>query len=148
VSDVELERRIATLLRAPVGVPQDVRDRIMYRVREAARTGAPQHRVRARGARSTRHSVLGLLVAASIGSVAVFSAVGPRPVAERRSAALGDSVTGTLRDTLRLMRLIRDDEHRYAFVVDGARWAPDPATTPVRADDRLVSLLRTVRDSN
>jgi hypothetical protein len=148
MSDVELERRIAAAQHEPVVVSEGARDRIMHRVRSAARVRGPRRRALPLAPRSTRHSIAGLALAASIGSVAVFSAVGPRPVAERRSAALGDSVTGTLRDTLRLMRLIRDDEHRYAFVVDGARWAPDPATTPVRADDRLVSLLRTVRDSN
>jgi hypothetical protein len=150
VSDVELERRIATLLRAPVGVPQDVRDRIMYRVREAARTGAPQHRVRARGARSTRHSVLGLLVAASIGAVAVLSSVAPRAITYDggRHATPHDSLFGRLRDTLLLGRLIHEGDHRYAFVVDGARWVPDRAATPARAADRLPALLRVASDSN
>lgn len=88
-------------------------------------------------------------MAASIGSMAVLSTVTPhRSLVEGHSSVIGDSLVSTLRDTLRLMRLMRDTDHRYAFVVDGARWAPDPAATPVRADDRLVSLLRATRDSN
>jgi hypothetical protein len=150
VSDVELERRIVALLRAPVGVHQDVRDRIMYRVREAARTRAPRHRARALGARSTRHSVFGLLVAASIGAVAVLSSVPPRAITFDRSrhATPDDSLFGRLRDTLLLERLIHDGDHRYAFVVDGARWVPDRAVAPARSADRLPDLLRVASDSN
>ena len=150
MSDVELERRIAALLHAPVGVHQDVRDRIMHRVREAARTGAPPHRARVCGARSTRHSVLGLLVAASIGAVAVLSSVAPRALTldRGRHATPHDSLFGQLRDTLLLERLIHDGDHRYAFVVDGARWMPDRAVAPARAADRLPAILRVASDSN
>ena len=40
MSDVELERRIATLLRAPTAVRVEVRDHVMSRVREEARVRA------------------------------------------------------------------------------------------------------------
>jgi 1,4-alpha-glucan branching enzyme len=102
---------------------------------------------------------------------------------------IGDSVAATLRDTLRLVRLmfdapdarqvtvvgdfngwragvtplardapshrwsatvaLRDGVHRYAFVVDGTRWVPDPGAERVRADDgRVYSLLHVSRTSN
>ena len=150
MSDVELERRVAAALHAPVTVSEGARERVMRRVREAARAGGPRRRVAPLAPRATRHSLVGLAMAASLGSVAVLSAVTTHPASEvgERSGLIGDSVGATLRDTLRLMRLIRDGDHRYAFVVDGARLAPDPATAPVRAGDRLVSLLRVARDSN
>ena len=150
MSDVELERRIAALLRAPARIREEVPDRIMLRVREAARTGAPRRRGRPLASRSSRHSLLGLLMAASIGSVAVLSAVPPRatPFGDQRRAASGDVLFGRLRDTLLLERLIRDGNHRYAFVVDGARWTPDRAVTPARPADRLSAFLRVASDSN
>jgi hypothetical protein len=106
------------------------------------------------------------------------------------SVVIGDSVVSTLRDTLRLVRLmfdapdarrvaiagdfnrwdsdatlltrergsrawsvtlaLRDGEHRYAFVVDGTRWVPDPrAERTARGDDgRLYSLLNVSRATN
>ena len=149
MSDVELERRLATLLRAPVAVHEDVRDRIMCRVRDEARTRAPHRGPRPIASRSSRQSLVGLLMAASIGSVAVLSSIVPQASRmDDRPAAIGDSLFGRLRDTLFLERVMRDDEHRFAFVVDGARWAPDRASTPVRPADRLPAILRVTSDSN
>jgi hypothetical protein len=150
VSDVELERGIAALMHAPAGIREDVRDRIMCRVRDAATTRAPRPRTRTLAPRSSRHSVVGLLMAASVGSVAVLSAVTPRVtrLADDRHAASGDSLFGRLRDTLLLERVIRDGDYRYAFAVDGARWVPDRAASPPRSADRLPSLLRVTSDSN
>ena len=149
MSDVELERRVAAALRAPVAGSEGARDGIMRRVRDAARSGSPRRRALPLSPFSARNSIIGLAMAASIGSVAVLSAVTPHQMAGGDgSGVIDDSVVASLRDTLRLMRLIRADDHRYAFVVDGARWAPDPASAPVRADDRFVSLLRVARDSN
>lgn len=149
MSDLELERRIATLLRAPAAVDQDLRGRIMDRVRETARARAPRRRLRSMSTRSSRHSFVGLLMAASIGSVAVLSSVVPPSARmDDRRAATGDSIFGRLRDTLLLERVIRDGDHRFAFVVDGARWAPDPASTPARSADRLPAILRVASDSN
>ena len=149
MSDVELERRLAAALHAPVAVSDGARDRIMQRVRESARAGGPRRRTLLIAPRSTMHSIVGLAMAASIGSVALFSATTPHAATGTitSSGAIGDSVAGTLRDTLRLMRLLREGERRYAFVVDGARWAPDPASTPVRGD-RLAPYLPVARDSN
>jgi 1,4-alpha-glucan branching enzyme len=110
-------------------------------------------------------------------------------VSGEHSGVIGDSVVATLRDTLRLVRLIfddpgarqvsvvsdfngwrshatplareasthrwsatialRDGAYRYAFVVDGTRWVPDPDAERIRADDgRVYSLLRVSRLSN
>src|SRR6476660_9382876 len=108
MSDVEFERRVAAALRAPVPTRADARNLIMARVRSAARAGASRGPVPSRSARSARHSVMGLALAASIGSIAMLGSVvprGARPGAER-SGVIGDSVVATLRDTLRLVRLI------------------------------------------
>jgi hypothetical protein len=188
VSDAEFERRIAAAIRSDVVSAPDARARVMQRVREAART-LPHRRdpVLARGA---RHSIVGLALAASIGSITTLSSLLPVPVdAARGSIVLGDTVVSTLRDTLRLVRLmfdaptaahvaavgtfdgqavsstplvrdpatnrwtatlaLRDGTHRYAFVVDGTRWVPDPWAERVRADDgRLYSLLHVARATN
>jgi hypothetical protein len=188
VSDLELERRIAAAIRRDVTCSADARARVMEGVREAARE-MPRRRdpILARGA---RHSIVGLALAAGIGSITTLSTLLPAPAeGARGSVVLGDTVVSTLRDTLRLVRLmfdaptaarvvvvgefggaverstplVRDPEsnrwsvtlalragiHRYAFVVDGTRWAPDPWAERVRADDgRLYSLLRVARVTN
>lgn len=149
MSDLELERRIAAALHAPVALGDGARDRIMRRVRESALASGPRRRLSPLSMRAARHSIVGLAMAASVGSVAVLSTVAPHPVSRdgERSIAISDSIAGTLRDTLLLMRLIRDGEHRYAFAVDGARWAPDRALAPAPAD-RMIPMLRVARDSN
>ena len=188
MSDAELERRIATVLRRDVACSHEARARVMDRVRQAARD-LPRRRdpILARGA---RHSIVGLALAASIGSITTLSTLLPAPGGRGRgSIVLGDTVVSTIRDTLRLVKLmfdapsaarvavvgsfdgtvarttplgrdpvshrwtttlaLRDGTHRYAFVVDGTRWAPDPWAERVRADDgRLYSLLRVGRVTN
>jgi 1,4-alpha-glucan branching enzyme len=141
----------------------------------------------------SRQSIVGLSLAAGIGGVSTLSIISPdaRPVAQGlSSAAIGDTVVSTLRDTLRLVRLMleapdarrvavagdfnawdaeatplsRDEgsrrwsvtlalhagEHRYAFVVDGTRWVPDPRAeySVEGADGRIYSLLNLSRTSN
>lgn len=190
MSDAEFERRIAAALHTHVTTRATARDLIMQRVRDAARARGPRRRVHLTSSRSSRHSFVGLAIAASIGSIAMFGSLdshGARP-GVAGSRVLGDSVVATLRDTLRLVKLIfddpaarrvavvgdfnqwtpsatplsrepssgrwstvvplRDGDHRYAFVVDGARWVPDPSTTPIRDGGRLVSLLHVARVSN
>lgn len=150
MSDPELERRIADALHAPVSLGEGARERIMIEVRASARVRGPRQRPLPAAMRAARHSLVGLAMAASVGSVAVLTTVAPPEgsVAGGRSAIIGDSIIGTLRDTLLLMRLVHDGEHRYAFVVDGARWAPDHVIAPSRVEDRLVPMLRVARDSN
>jgi hypothetical protein len=189
MSDVEFERRVAAALRAPVAVRAEAREIIMTRVRTAARTARPRRRTPMAPSWSARHSIVGLAMAASIGSIAMLGRLAPRDARARgeQSGVIGDSVAA-LRDTLRLVRLIfddpgarrvavvgdfngwapsatplyraassprwsvvvalRDGDHRYAFVVDGTRWVPDPSTVTVRDRDRLVSLLHVARASN
>jgi hypothetical protein len=189
VSDVDFERRVEWALHRDAPMPAGAKARIMERVRDAARE-APRRPAPAFG-RGTRHSVVGLALAAGIGSITTLSALLPPGGAggAARTAVIGDTVVATLRDTLRLVRLmfddpgarevavvgdfngwsagrtplvrdaatrrwsatlaLRDGAHRYAFVVDGTRWVPDPAAERVRADDgRIYSLLHVARATN
>lgn len=192
MSELDLDRRIAAALRAPVARRPGAREAIMERVRALPADERPRRRGTGASARSVRHSVVGLALAASVGSITALSALAPRgdglPLGAP-AGVIGDSVVATLRDTLRLVRLIfddsaarqvavvgdfngwrvdatllrrdssrrrwsavlalRDGEHRYAFVVDGTRWVPDPSASPIRGDDgRLYSLLHVARASN
>lgn len=190
MSDVEFERRVAAALHCDVRTDARTKARIMERVRAAA-AESPRARdpfIR----RGTRHSVVGLALAAGIGSITTLSALlppGGRARAGATTVVIGDTVVSTLRDTLRLVRLmfddpgarqvavvgdfngwragdtplardaathrwsatlaLRDGAHRYAFVVDGTRWVPDPSAERVRADDgRVYSLLHVARSTN
>jgi 1,4-alpha-glucan branching enzyme len=192
MSDPEFERRVAAAMRAPVSASSRAREAIMDR----GRAVAPHERPRRRSAGpriTTRYSVAGLAAAAGIGSITTLSALYPQARATApaalASAVIGDSVSSTLRDTLRLVRLIFDDStarqvaaagdfndwrpaatpmrhdagtprwsttvalrdgaHRYAFVVDGTRWIPDPNAERVRGEDgRVYSILHVARLSN
>jgi hypothetical protein len=189
MSDIEFEQRVATMLHADVPMDAYAKARIMERVRavagEATRTRGLFRR------RGARYSTIGLALAAGIGSITTLSALLP-PSGVRTGATtlvIGDTVVSTLRDTLRLVRLmfdapdarqvavvgefngwrasetplardgatrrwsatlaLRDGVHRYAFVVDGTRWVPDPSAEHVRADDgRLYSILHVARAAN
>jgi hypothetical protein len=188
------ERRVARALRADVPLCGDERARrsVMERVRVAAAEGHPVRR-RAEPWRLSRSSIVGLSLAAGIGGISTLSVVAPeaRPGASALSSVvIGDTVVSTLRDTLRLVRLmfdapdarrvavagdfnrwdadatllaheegsrrwsvtlaLRDGEHRYAFVVDGTRWVPDPrAARSARAENgRIYSLLTVSRATN
>ena len=188
------ERRVARALQADVPLCGDERARrkVMERVRIAAADGHPVRR-RDSWHRWSRSSIVGISLAAGISGITTLSVVAPatRPGASGLSSVvIGDSVVSTLRDTLRLVRLmfdapdarrvaiagdfnrwdtdatlltrergsrawsvtlaLRDGEHRYAFVVDGTRWVPDPrAERTARGDDgRLYSLLNVSRATN
>ena len=188
------ERRVARALQAEVPLCGDERARrkVMERVRIAAADGHPVRR-RDSWHRWSRSSIVGISLAAGISGITTLSVVAPatRPGASSLSSVvIGDSVVSTLRDTLRLVRLmfdapdarrvaiagdfnrwdtdatlltrergsrawsvtlaLRDGEHRYAFVVDGTRWVPDPrAERTARGDDgRLYSLLNVSRATN
>ena len=199
MSDVEFERRVAAALRAPVPTSERAKRAIMTRVRESGRV-VPSPRRDAqlgwRHGRGERHSLVGLALAAGIGSITTISTLLPvshGTGSSTATAVIGDTVVatlrGSLRDTLRLVRLmfddpgarqvavvgdfngwragatplhrdattrrwsatlaLRDGEHRYAFVVDGTRWVPDPAAARARGDDgRMLSLLHVTRASN
>jgi hypothetical protein len=189
VSDVELEQRVAAALRRDVPTDSRAKARVMERVRETARD-LPRRPAPFFG-RGTRHSVIGLALAAGVGSITTLSALLPPAggAGGVRTMILGDTVVSTLRDTLRMVRLmfddpgarevavvgdfngwragstplvrdggtrrwsatvaLRDGAHRYAFVVDGTRWVPDPTAERVHADDgRVYSLLHVARTTN
>jgi len=189
------ERRVARALRADVPFGNDERAKhgVMERVRAAAAEGHPAHRRGGAWHRVSRPSIVGLSLAAGIGGISTLSIVSPnaRPVGPGLSSVvIGDTVVSTLRDTLRLVRLmfeapgaqgvtvagdfnawnaeatplsrdegsrrwsvtlaLRAGEHRYAFVVDGTRWVPDPhAEHSVEGENgRIYSLLNLSRTSN
>jgi len=189
------ERRVARALQANVPLAGDERARrgVMDRVRLAAAEGHPVRRRRADPWRRSRNSILGISLAAGVGGITTLSVVAPdaRPAASALSSVvIGDTVVSTLRDTLRLVRLmfdapdarrvaiagdfnrwdanatpltreegsprwsvtlaLRDGEHRYAFVVDGTRWVPDPHAGRSAAGEagRIYSLLNVSRAAN
>jgi hypothetical protein len=191
---VEFEGRVATALHAAVRTDARAREAIMVRVRAAAaerRLAGRDRRLTIR--RGTRHSLVGLALAAGIGSLTTLTALVPstHAGASATSVVIGDTVVGTLRDTLRLVRLMFDDPsssarrvsvvgdfngwrtdetplhqdvttrrwsatlalhdgaHRYAFVVDGTRWAPERAAADALANEAQVySVLHVAPDSN
>jgi hypothetical protein len=192
VSESELERRIIAAFR--IAMPSTARSRqsIMDRVRALPAHERPRRRS-APGSRTVRHSIVGVALAAGVGSLTTLPALFPdsRPgsPAGLATAVIGDTVSATLRDTLRLVRLmfddtaahrvaavgdfnawstertplhrdpatrrwtttiaLRDGAHRYAFVVDGTRWAIDPSAPRARGDDgRLYSLLHVASATN
>ena len=189
------ERRVARALRADVPLCGDERARgsVMERVRKAAAEGHPVRRRADPWHRWSRSSIVGISLAAGIGGITTLSVIAPeaRPGASALSSVvIGDTVVSTLRDTLRLVRLmfdapdarrvavagdfnrwdadatvltrergsrawsvtlaLRDGEHRYAFVVDGTRWVPDPrAERTARGEHgRIYSLLNVSRATN
>ena len=156
MSDVEFERRVSAALRRDLPADARAKARIMERVRASARD-LPRRPASPFG-RGARHSIVGLALAAGVGSVTTLSSLLPPTGAggATPTGVIGDTVVGTLRDTLRLVRLMFDDpvtrqliETRSAFVVDATRWVPDPGAERVRADDgRLHSLLRVARTTN
>jgi hypothetical protein len=130
----EFESRLAAALRAPV--PGDARARasIMTRVRALGPAERPVRRpALALVPRRTRHSIVGVALAAGIGSLTTFGANFPAPIGGA-PVVIGDSVTGTLRDTLRLVRLIFQDStaRQVAAVGDFNGWRAD--ATPMRRD--------------
>jgi hypothetical protein len=151
VSD-ELERRIAAALRAPVG-GTDARARrlVMERVRRAAADGYPRRRLD-RWSRATRHSLVGLAFAAGIGGISTLSALIPaaqRDVARGvSSVVLGDTVVGSLHDTLRLVRLMFDapSARRVAVMGEFNRWNAAAAPLVREGDGPRWSITLALRD--
>lgn len=156
MSDVEFERRVSAALCRDLPADARAKARIMERVRETARD-LPRRPAPIFG-RGTRHSIVGLALAAGVGSITTLSALMPAAGTDgaTRSVVIGDTVVATLRDTLRLVRLMFDDPaarrlivDRYAFAVDATRWVPDPTAERVQADDgRVYSLLHVARTTN
>jgi len=188
------ERRVARALHTdvPLGSDERARRSVMEQVRRAAADGHPVRR-RDPWHRLSRNSIVGLTLAAGIGGISTLTLVVPDSrtgAPGLSSVVIGDTVVSTLRDTLRLVRLIldapdarrvavagdfnrwdaeatplvrdersrrwsvtlalHDGEHRYAFVVDGTRWVPDPrAERSAQGEDgRIYSLLNLSRATN
>ncbi len=128
MSDAELEARVVAALRREVPIDPQARRRIMERVREAARgtPRSPRSR-RPRLAHGARHSLAGLAMAAGLGSIVALSSLPPAGDTLGRDAVsgvIGDTVLSSLRDTLRLVRLILHDSAatRVAVVGDFNGW--------------------------
>jgi hypothetical protein len=138
VSDVEFERRVSAALHTPVPTDARAKHAIMERVREIVADGRPARRdLRLVPHRTMRHSLVGLALAAGIGSITTLSSLLPPPPVSGSSdgtAVIGDTVVSALRDTLRLVRLMFDDPgaRRVAVVGDFNGWRADE--TPLRQD--------------
>lgn len=138
MSDVEFERLVASALHAPVPTDARAKRAIMARVREAATesmlAGRGRRFVPRRG---TRHSLVGLALAAGIGSITTISTMLPAAHgagASATSVVIGDTVVATLRDTLRLVRLMFVDAgaRQVSVVGDFNGWRAD--ATPLQRD--------------
>lgn len=138
MSDVEFEQRVARAMHAPVPTDARAKSAIMVRVREAAAERLIADRPRRFLSRSgARHSLVGLALAAGIGSITTLSALAPsdrNAAAAASSVVIGDTVVSTLRDTLRLVRLMFDDPEarQVAVVGDFNGWRA--AATPLHRD--------------
>ena len=133
MSDVEFERRVGRALRAPVPTSARAKAAIMEGVRRAAVESAPSRVFGLPLSRGTRHSLIGVALAAGIGSVTTMTTLAPahgRGAVEHASVSsmvIGDSVVDRVRDTLRLVRLIFDapSARHVAVVGDFNGWRRD-----------------------
>ena len=140
MSEQELDDRIVRGLRAPVHSTAAARSAIMRSIRLAAAEGAP-HRVHALSGSRFRQGVVGMALAAGIGSVTTVLSILPdagmrAPGSLVSSAVIGDTVADRLRDTLRLVRLIFDDPAARQVAVVGDFNAWRAAASPMQRDAR------------
>lgn len=131
MSEAEFEGRVGRALHAPVRTSARAKQAIMEGVRKAARDGMP-HRFPMSPGRSARHSIIGVALAAGIGSITTLSAVLPSAGPAQSSglvssAVIGDSVVDRVRDTMRLVRLIFHDSsaRQVAVIGDFNGWRSD-----------------------
>jgi hypothetical protein len=148
---VEFEGRVASALHASVPTDARAREAIMGRVRAAA----AEHRLAGRDRRrttrrGTRHSLVGLALAAGIGSITTLTTLLPstHAGASTTSVVIGDTVVATLRDTLRLVRLMFDDPgaRRVSVVGDFNGWRSDETPLQQDATTRRWSATLALRD--
>jgi hypothetical protein len=132
MSEIDFERRVERALRAPVPTSARAKVAIMESVRREARESAPHRLLAFPSGKTARHSIIGLALAAGIGSITTLSSFGPtvpdtRPMGVVTSAIIGDSVVDRFRDTLRLVRLMFDAPaaQRVAVVGDFNGWRND-----------------------
>lgn len=148
----EFERLVANALRAPVRADAHAKALVMERVRGAAAQGYPRRRPDAWG-RFARHSIVGLAFAAGVGGISTLSAILPASRGDEpavSSVVLGDTVVGTLHDTLRLVRLMFDapSARHVAVAGDFVPSSASMATTPLvrERDGRRWSITLALRD--
>ena len=148
----EFELRVEAALRAPVGGDDErARRAVMAGVRRAASAGHAPRRSSAPWGVGARHSIIGLAFAAGIGGITTLSALVPaarRDVAsEVSSVVLGDTVVSTLRDTLRLVRLMFDapTASRVSVAGDFNQWGAQPTTLARDPESRRWSVTLALR---
>lgn len=146
------ERRVEAALRAPVSGDDDrARDAVMASVRRAASEGHAPRRFGAPWRSGARHSIIGLAFAAGIGGITTLSALVPaarRDVASGvSSVVLGDTVVSTLRDTLRLVRLMFDapTATRVSIAGDFNQWGAQPTALAREPESRRWSVTLALR---
>lgn len=149
MSDVEIERWLCDTLQRTVTRDPYATSRIMRRVRAAAKEmPSPRTPFQRQG---VRHSIVGLALAASIGSITTVSTLNPAADGLRgrsTSAVIGDSVASSLRDTLRLVRLLFEDPTaRHVTVIgDFNRWDTSSTTLARDAGTHRWSATLALRD--
>ena len=140
MSELEFEQRVARALRTPVPTSGRAKHAIMEQVRRVAREGAPGRPLSFPAMRGARQSIIGIALAAGIGSITTMSALTPAsgaasPDGTMQSVIIGDSVVDRLRDTLRLVRLIFADSaaRQVSVIGDFNGWKAN--ATAMRRDD-------------
>lgn len=137
--DLDFQRRVERALRAAVPTSLHARRAIMDRVRLEPAASAPRRLLPLSAGRGARHSLMGIALAAGIGSITVASLAPAAHVARAggavTSVVIGDSVVDRLRDTLRLVRLMFDDPtaRQVAVIGDFNGWRG--AATAMQRDD-------------
>lgn len=138
--DVDFQRRVERALRAPVPTSLHARRAIMDRVRREPVPTAPRRFLPLSSGWNTRHSIIGIALAAGIGSITTVATLAPAAHVARAGGAvtsvvIGDSVVDRLRDTLRLVRLMFDapTAQQVSVVGDFNGWRG--AATPMQRDD-------------
>ena len=137
MSDAELDHRIAAALGAPVRARAGSTESVMTRVRAVPDQERPRRRQPRFGVRVVRHTLAGALLAAGVASVAALTPLVSTHDGQRgvlATAVIGDSVSATLRDTVRLVRLMFHDTSAQRVAVVGAfnGWSAD--STPLHRD--------------
>ena len=152
MSDVEFERRVERALHAPVPTSVRAKNAIMERVRREARACGRDGALSFSVGRTARHSIIGLALAAGIGSITTLSSLAPAPAAGVRAAStstvIGDTVVNRLRDTLRLVRLIFDDPsaRQVAVVGDFNGWRGESTRMQRETDTGRWTVTLALRD--
>ena len=77
MSEMDFERRVERALHAPVPTSAHAKLEIMERVRHAARSEMPSRTLAFPSGRTARHSLIGIAIAAGIGSLTTLTSIAP-----------------------------------------------------------------------